>query len=98
MSASPRPDSYSAANGFSLDHLVVTHEQRGRCVKAEPLSRRSRLAQIMILQWQRANALTGGGKDRVAECGRYHRRRRFADPAPEPAARHDDDFHLRHLG
>src|ERR1700737_3657060 len=58
----------------------------------------SRLAQIVVLQRQRADALASGGKNRIAKRRRDDRRRRLAAAASEAAARHHDDFDLRHLG
>src|SRR6516164_9281861 len=52
------------------------------------------MAQTVILQWQRAHALAGGGKDRVAQSRSERRYRRFADAAPKLAAWHDDGFDL----
>src|SRR5262249_19735306 len=56
-----------------------------------------RMAQIVILQRQRAYALAGGGKDGVAKSRRQGRYRRPADAAPKAAARHDDGFNLRRI-
>src|ERR1700691_5594201 len=61
------------------------------------------LAQNMVLDRQRTDALAGGGEDRVAQSRRKRRYRRLTDAAPEIAARHNHGLdpwrvgHAQHL-
>src|SRR5215469_4344463 len=54
--------------------------------------------QVVALQRERADALAGCSKDRVAERRRHERWRRLANAAPESAARHDNALDFRRLG
>src|SRR5258708_2572089 len=53
---------------------------------------------VLVLQRHRADALSRRREVGVEHRGRRHANGRLADAAPEAAARHDDRFHLRHLG
>jgi hypothetical protein len=53
--------------------------------------------QIVVLQRERADALAGCSKDRVAERRCHERWRRLANAAPESAARHDNALDFRRL-
>src|SRR4051794_32449667 len=53
--------------------------------------------QIVVHQRHRADALAGGGEDRVEHGGGRNRNRRLADAAPEIAGRHDDGLYPGHL-
>src|SRR5262249_59748658 len=46
-----------------------------------------RMAQIVVLQRQRAHPLAGGGEDGVAQSRRQRRHRRVAHPPPKAAPR-----------
>src|SRR5262245_28057849 len=52
---------------------------------------------VVVLERDRANALAGGGKERIEHGGRGDEDRRLAHTTPEPARRHDDRLNLRHL-
>src|SRR5262249_26002207 len=54
--------------------------------------------QVVVLRRERADALAGGRKNRVAGRGGHGRGRRLATAAPEPAARHDNALNFRRLG
>src|SRR5215470_9511212 len=54
--------------------------------------------EVVVLQRERADALAGCSKDRVAERRRHERWRRLANAAPESAARHDNALDSRRLG
>src|SRR5215813_14300491 len=54
--------------------------------------------QVVVLQRERADALAGCSKNRVAERRGHERWRRLANAAPEPAARHDNALNFRRLG
>src|SRR5215469_13216478 len=53
--------------------------------------------EVLILQRQRADALTGRREDRVKHRRGCDRDRRLPDATPEIAGRHDDDLDLWHL-
>src|SRR5438552_10138010 len=57
----------------------------------------SRERDVVVLERDGADALAGGGKERIEHGGRGDEDRRLSDAAPEAARRHHDRFDLRHL-
>src|SRR5262249_56481510 len=54
--------------------------------------------EVLVPDWQGADAFAGGGEDRVAQRWRKRRDRRFARAAPEIAARRQQGLDLGRVG
>src|SRR5205823_6921146 len=79
--------------------LLIPEWWGGECRRPRYVARSiSRHVDVVVLQRERADALSGRREVGVHHGRRRHADGRLADAAPESAGRHDDRFHLRHFG